>query len=476
MSLKHEESHDKAGVCKAPQVADFRRLGIARPGALHRRCGLAFARGETAVVGANSEASGRHPRRRRACDGGRPGETLPDPPPERDAALLLAPAFAAAHYPASTVALPFFDSTFELPPKAQPLPDDLRTNMEAFVNDNQAGLNAIPWDRLTNAWFGSGFAGGFDKGLDDRLYRHFGWLWKTLCLKAILEGESGQGTKAIESLRQALALVHIFSSDTILHHSTRRLGEQRVCDVLERILNRTQISAEDLAAAERALSDDHPDGFRDAFMGVRCVNIFAMSRFRDAPNSVFEDGSRLQDAAEAQVLGSYLRFTGKRYSDADFTDMLDLRAAQIAALKLPLKERFVEFNRLSDHAASQRRQTYAWSFVAITYHWSERFRSDVETLTQLQVTRAALEIERWRLAHGGRAPDSLADLTPQFAPSVPLDPFDNNPLRYRKLPQGFMVYSIGAGLTDDGGKEEPAGDDAATEHYDITFSVVNLVP
>jgi len=95
---------------------------------------------------------------------------------------------------------------------------------------------------------------------------------------------------------------------------------------------------------------------------------------------------------------------------------------------------------------------------------------DAEVIAKLQVAGVALEIERWRLAHGGRAPDSLADLTPQFAPSIPLDPFDNNPLRYKKLPQGFLVYSIGADFTDDGGKAK-TGDEDDTDHYDITFSV-----
>jgi hypothetical protein len=165
-----------------------------------------------------------------------------------------------------------------------------------------------------------------------------------------------------------------------------------------------------------------------------------------------------------------MRLTGKMYTDADFTDMLDLRAAQIAVLKLPLKERFAEINRINNQAATHRGQTYARRFVGIPYDVADLCRSDVETIAKMQVTRTALEIERWRLAHGGRAPDSLADLAPVFAPSIPLDPFDGNPLRYKKLPRGFLIYSIGADFTDDGGKEKPAGDDV-TEHYDITFSV-----
>jgi len=176
----------------------------------------------------------------------------PDPPPERDAALLLAPAVAAVRNSATDP--PFFDSTVEQPPKAQPLAEDLRTNIEAILRDNQTALNSIPWDRITNAWFGSGFARGFDngidpyRGIDPSLWRRFNWLSTTLWLKAIDEGESGDGAQAVESLRQALALVHTIRSDTILNHLARRSGEKRFCDSLERIINRTQMPANDLAA------------------------------------------------------------------------------------------------------------------------------------------------------------------------------------------------------------------------------------
>jgi hypothetical protein len=51
-----------------------------------------------------------------------------------------------------------------------------------------------------------------------------------------------------------------------------------------------------------------------------------------------------------------------------------------------------------------------------------------------------------------------------------LDSFDDQPLRYRKLARGYLVYSIGSDLKDDGGKEKPAGA-SGIEGYDITFRI-----
>ncbi len=55
-------------------------------------------------------------------------------------------------------------------------------------------------------------------------------------------------------------------------------------------------------------------------------------------------------------------------------------------------------------------------------------------------------------------------------PAVPTDPFDDPPLRYKKLARGSVVYSVGPDSTDGGGKEKPAtASDSA--RYDITFTV-----
>jgi hypothetical protein len=63
---------------------------------------------------------------------------------------------------------------------------------------------------------------------------------------------------------------------------------------------------------------------------------------------------------------------------------------------------------------------------------------------------AALAVERYRLTHG-RWPKTLAALEPKFLAKVPLDPCDGKPLRYRRLPDGVVVYSVGPDGQDNGG-------------------------
>ncbi len=71
----------------------------------------------------------------------------------------------------------------------------------------------------------------------------------------------------------------------------------------------------------------------------------------------------------------------------------------------------------------------------------------------------------------GRLPDVLTDLVPAYLDTVPTDPFDGNEMRYKKLEAGFVVYSIGEDLSDDGGKEKPPRRTKESPNWDVTFIV-----
>ncbi|MFL5339522.1 MAG: hypothetical protein ACJ8F7_05075 [Gemmataceae bacterium] len=58
--------------------------------------------------------------------------------------------------------------------------------------------------------------------------------------------------------------------------------------------------------------------------------------------------------------------------------------------------------------------------------------------------------ERFRRGQN-RWPASISELAPNYLPAVPLDPFDGKPLRWRKDPAGFTVYSVGYDGVDNGG-------------------------
>jgi hypothetical protein len=56
---------------------------------------------------------------------------------------------------------------------------------------------------------------------------------------------------------------------------------------------------------------------------------------------------------------------------------------------------------------------------------------------------------------GSKEPD-LADLG--LAPDIVLDPFTGERLRVKKLPEGWLIYSVGSDEQDDGGKTDTFDD------------------
>jgi hypothetical protein len=69
-----------------------------------------------------------------------------------------------------------------------------------------------------------------------------------------------------------------------------------------------------------------------------------------------------------------------------------------------------------------------------------------------QLGRLALALETYRARKGGY-PDRLDDLVPDTLPRIPIDPFDGQPLRWKRNGQDLVLYSIGRNLKDDGGVE-----------------------
>jgi hypothetical protein len=133
-----------------------------------------------------------------------------------------------------------------------------------------------------------------------------------------------------------------------------------------------------------------------------------------------------------------------------------------------------QFMRIDMHfakafaAAKKKRRNFC---ALIFSHYGGVGVYEGESVAHLRGAATALAIEQFR-SRNGRLPDKLDELTPGFLPEVPEDPYNGKKLCYRRLPKGYVVYSVGRDLTDDGGKELPPEHvPRANEHFDVTFTV-----
>jgi hypothetical protein len=74
----------------------------------------------------------------------------------------------------------------------------------------------------------------------------------------------------------------------------------------------------------------------------------------------------------------------------------------------------------------------------------------------LRTARVAVAVERYRLAHKDKQwPENLDQLVPAYLDKVPTDPFDEQPIRYRRIGKDVVIYSVGMDGVDDGGSFDP---------------------
>lgn len=131
----------------------------------------------------------------------------------------------------------------------------------------------------------------------------------------------------------------------------------------------------------------------------------------------------------------------------------------MAASSLAVTEGFDLRSRLRPEELYARlRAVYAGSVLpALTRAETKAFRAE----TEIALNETAIALRRYQLKEG-RLPDSLESLIPAFLPAQPVDRMDGRPLRYRRDGEtGFVLWSVGEDLKDDGGDPNP-GPNAAT--------------
>lgn len=75
-----------------------------------------------------------------------------------------------------------------------------------------------------------------------------------------------------------------------------------------------------------------------------------------------------------------------------------------------------------------------------------------ELQAEMRIAVILIACERFRIANG-RWPNDLAEIPKSILPAVPIDPYDDKPLRIKRNEKGLIVYSVSTDGIDNGGRE-----------------------
>ncbi|MBI4475050.1 MAG: hypothetical protein HY646_20450 [Acidobacteria bacterium] len=360
----------------------------------------------------------------------------------------------------------------DLPPRGQPLPPDMKLLIGEYIRENQkalAGIHAAAKkDRFRCP---TDLSVGPDLPLPhlDRL-RHAARL---LYLEALWRAEGGETQAAVDCVLDTLALGRLLGEEPLIVSQLVRINCDHIALAnLERIINRTTLTpAQLLRIADSLQNSGNPMWLSRGLAGNRCQSIANLT-------TVY--GETQQDP----LFGLFWKWSSLR--DQKLRRYLDAAEGFFEATHQHFPTRLAMAEGLSRKLEKLRSTWYdpGWLLAGGV---AGSFENDASGLAHLRVALVATAVERYRLANG-KLPQRLAELVPTCLPTVPADPFDGQPLRYRLLAKGYVVYSVNEDGNDDGGCERleskagrcgtpvvagqsDDGDVVINYTYDITFTV-----
>ncbi|MBX7256654.1 MAG: hypothetical protein K1Y02_09860 [Candidatus Hydrogenedentes bacterium] len=353
-------------------------------------------------------------------------------------------AFGAITPPATAAIpiLPFVGDT-EYPDDFAPIPDELLVVMKEHLAKNEEAISLLhKAASIPNCTFPvtDQSAGTMLFKIDD--WPHVRSGIDLLRLDAVVSAENRDAQRAIASIRAGIALARAYMKrpttsdfiwgDTMLNSAVTPLN--RVLYQLEEV---------DLTPLEEPLRESDYDGLLErALIG----DLFNQVRARDYAPTLFDGRAwSLEDA----TLGERIRYnplTARAeyvlgLSKIDQIQLLDfgLLLTHIASLPNAERKRELETAASRTPLAPLMIQTFSTAFD-IEYGGKARIR----------ILNTVLAIERYARATK-QLPAGLHELVPGFTNAVPLDPFDELPLKYRLTDTGYVLYSVGRDMEDDGG-------------------------
>jgi hypothetical protein len=285
-----------------------------------------------------------------------------------------------------------------------------------------------------------------------------------LHIDVVIRSEDGDADGAIDSCRAMLNTGRSIGEEPfVIAVLVRCACANMTVNAVERVLARGCPGEPALATMQTALEQELAEptllfalrGERAGLLEV--LRLMADGKVRPSFVSALASGGK-----QPGLVGRFLEDHLPARTTADQASLLRGMNKLVEAAKLPVEQQAAAFESAieewKDRADSPLLQR-KWADMSLSAHLR------VEANMRAAVAAvAALAAERYRLKHA-QWPASLDALVKAgLLKAVPLDPFDGEPLRLKRLPDGLVIYSVGQDRTDNGGiinrrAEAPAGTD-----------------
>jgi hypothetical protein len=400
----------------------------------------------------------------------------PAVPDNENAALVMTQAFALMqNYPddrSNGVA------NFKIPPRRQSLAAEQKQLLSGYVEMNSAALDKM---REAIELPESRYPVDYTPGPGTFLL-HLGKLKRLAIIvsyKSFLASESDDTTNAVAEIKNMVAMAQTLDQEPDMIAQLVRIALIAIAEnSLVHCLNVNSLNESELAGLASAFSQaEKTNLMRQALLGELAINtpVFQLVGSRSKSAVELVEGAQQVGGFSTHALDSWLiheprLFRGIGFWDRDLLYYLNVMETNIALDSFAPPQNLAAADNFKK-AEKEVEQNHYYLSKLFVKGLSSIVTKEVNNYAYLRTSITAIAVERFRLAHG-RLPENLNELVPQFLSTVPVDPFDGQPLRYHHLTKGYVIYSVGQDGHDDGGREKTAdwkSSDKTT--YDITFTV-----
>lgn len=293
-------------------------------------------------------------------------------------------------------------------------------------------------------------------------------------VQAVLEAEAGKTDSLATKVDLQLQLASTLDlAPTALSYLTRTAMIRTAARTTERCLNQASPNDETYAFLQTSFSRGATTNLLpSALIGERALLApffrATWKQFqRSSPGGSDEGQTHIPQQLSGKPTG-VIWWSGILERDLRF--FLETMEQAISLAALPNPENLTLTNYLDNAEKLAREKKHLFGGMMLP-SFSKLALREASTQALVRLTQTALATERFRHKLG-RLPTALSELIPDYLPKVPEDPYDGAPLRYRTLPTGYVLYSIGEDGHDDGGREPPRRKKSTDKStYDLTFIV-----
>jgi len=274
---------------------------------------------------------------------------------------------------------------------------------------------------------------------------------RLLAAKAVVEARRGEVVEALHTVEVGLAMCEALRQEPLMLSQVVRYAiVSMLVDSLRAVVEEDTPPTDacgELFAYLRGM--EFMDSLVDAFLTARAMGIWIFDHARDDPQYV-EDIMDIGDTGLADVIAGP---AGETILNIDEATYLQLMSEYIVAARNAYQDTPARIGE-ADVALWERVRPACILTVSLVPVYARSTAQRDRAIARVGLAQVVLALKAYKNEKGEYA-QSLAQL-PEVIEwgELPEDPFSGQDFIYRREGQGFLVYSIGADLEDDGGKAE----------------------